>query len=246
MLRDYLRRILSASLFDDASLQNRVMIIVAGFCMFLFPSMVGMNLSYLGIYLNRQQWSGLRDLLSSSSMLALLNDVMVREVVLGLIFSIGLILILVASHGEPRCDFALVGVGFLLILESVLITAMLTQRCTVSASDRDCSSSFFMATLLQSVAYVLSGVMIPRAGRQQVAWFAAPYGILLVGLCFKWLMDLARVPMIEVNWVVFRAVLLLFYVMGTAAFIAVVGNPPPSPGQPASPRPVEWFSRRRS
>ena len=108
----------------------RLVVVIGSLFVFVFPSLIGMNLFYLDLFARHPELQGFPDQPAAvEAFFDLAGDATVREVVLGLIFSTGLIFILGASHGEPRLSPVLDALGMLLVMYSLFFLLVASDRC---------------------------------------------------------------------------------------------------------------------
>jgi hypothetical protein len=223
MLQGYLRRFLAGPLFWDGGFQNRFALVMIGLFMFMIPSLVGMNLFFIDLFGPHAEVAGWPSAGTTLPLLSLLNDAVTREVVFGLVFCLGLIVILAGAHTDPRFEVVLFFVGMLLVLQSVYFGFLASNRCIVDVPNQSCSNPFYLISILLATLFATSGVFLPLVYCRQAAWFGVLYVPLLVYQSSLWLIELARQSVILVDWEVIRAVFLLVYVLGMILAIAVIG-----------------------
>ena len=164
MIRGWLAGLSSGPLYRDFRFQLRLVVVVAALFIFLFPSLVGMNLFYIDLFSGHPELQGYPELPAAvESFFGLLNDAAVRQVVLGTIFLIGLVFILGASHMESRLAPILDALGLLMVMQSLFFLLVATDRCIPGVG---CNREFFFTAVGQAGAVGGGGGVLPhpRAG----------------------------------------------------------------------------------
>jgi hypothetical protein len=222
MLQSVFRGLLNGPLYRDFRFQIRLVIVIAALFVFVFPSLIGMNLFYLDLFTGHPELHGFPDQPAAvEAFFDLAGDAAARVVVLGLIFSTGLIFILGASHGEPRLSPILDALGMLLVMYSIFFLLVASDRCITPSG---CSREFFITAAGLAAAFGLAAVFIPRV-LYRLAWlFSLPYILLLIYQDFLWLVFLASTPHIDLTWESTHAILLVFLTMLIPIFIALIGS----------------------
>ncbi|HMN61758.1 MAG TPA: hypothetical protein PJ988_15415 [Anaerolinea sp.] len=215
MIRGWLAGLSSGPLYRDFRFQLRLVVVVAALFIFLFPSLVGMNLFYIDLFSGHPELQGYPELPAAvESFFGLLNDAAVRQVVLGTIFLIGLVFILGASHMESRLAPILDALGLLMVMQSLFFLLVATDRCIPGVG---CNREFFFT------AIGLAGVLIPHRSRRFAGWFSLPYISILIYQSFLWLLTLARTPRVTLTWESTYAILLVFVTMLLPTLLALWG-----------------------
>ena len=222
MLQSVFRGLLNGPLYRDFRFQIRLVIVIAALFVFVFPSLIGMNLFYLDLFAGHPELIGFPEQPASvEAFFNLAGDAAVREVVLGLIFSTGLIFILGASHTEPRLSPVLDALGMLLVMYSNFFLLVASDRCIAPSG---CSREFFVTAAGLAAAFGLAAVFIPRFSKRLVWVYSLPYILLLIYQDSLWLIFLARTSFIDLTWESTHAILLVFLSMLISIFIALVGS----------------------
>ncbi len=220
MLQSLLRGLAHSSLYRDFRFQIRLTVVVGALFVFVFPSLVGMNLFYLDLFSGHPDLRGFPEQPAAlAAFINLAGDAAVREVVLGLVFSAGLICILGACHGEARLAPLLNALGLLLVMYSLYFLLVASDRCIPGLG---CSREFFFTAAGLAGAFGLGAVMIAHSPRRMAAWFALPYIPLLIYQDYLWLVTLARTPRIVLSWETTFAVLLGFITMLIPILLALI------------------------
>jgi hypothetical protein len=226
MQRGSHRRLNSEPFTQDFRFQIRLAVVTSALFVFLFPSLVGMNLFYLDLFSGHPELQGYPQLPAAVEALnGLFNDAVYRQVVLGLIFSIGLLFILGASHSEPRLGAVLDALGLLLVMQSLFFLLVATDRCIPTLG---CGREFFLTAVGLASTFGLAGVLIPRAARRLAGWFSLPYIAILIYQSFLWLVTLAGTPHISLTWESAHAIMLIFVTMALPVVLATLGFRRPS------------------
>jgi hypothetical protein len=222
MLRSMLAGLFSGPLYRDFRFQLRLVVVVSALFIFLFPSLVGMNLFYIDLLLSSHgELQGFPEFPAAmEAFFTLLNDAVVRQVVLGLIYSLGLIFILGASRAEKRLAPILDALGLLMIMQSIFFLLVATDRCIPSLG---CGREFFLTAVFLACSFGFVGVLIPNRLRRFAGWFSLPYISILIYQSFLWMLTLARTPLISLTWESTFAILLVFVTMLLPALLAVIG-----------------------
>lgn len=221
MIRGLLAGLSSGPLYRDFRFQLRLVVVVAALFIFLFPSLVGMNLFYLDLFSGHPELQGYPELPAAvESFFGLLNDAAVRQVVLGMIFLIGLVFILGASHMENRLVPILDALGLLMVMQSLFFLLVATDRCIPGVG---CGREFFLTAAGLACAFGLAGALIPHRSRRFAGWFSLPYISILIYQSFLWLLTLARTPRVALTWDSTYAILLVFVTMLLPALLAFWG-----------------------
>ncbi len=221
MLRSMLAGLFSGPLYRDFRFQLRLVVVVSALFIFLFPALVGMNLFYLDLFSGHAELQGYPELPAAvDAFFALLNDAVVRQVVLGLIFSTGLIFILGASRTENRLRPILDALGLMMVMQSLFFLLVATDRCIPTLG---CGREFFLTAVGLAVTFGFVGVLIPNRSRRFAGWFSLPYVSILIYQSFLWLLTLARTPQISLTWESTYAILLVFITMLLPTLLAVIG-----------------------
>ena len=221
MIRGWLAGLSSGPLYRDFRFQLRLVVVVAALFIFLFPSLVGMNLFYIDLFSGHPELQGYPELPAAvESFFGLLNDAAVRQVVLGTIFLIGLVFILGASHMESRLAPILDALGLLMVMQSLFFLLVATDRCIPGVG---CNREFFFTAVGLAGAFGLAGVLIPHRSRRFAGWFSLPYISILIYQSFLWLLTLARTPRVTLTWESTYAILLVFVTMLLPTLLALWG-----------------------
>ncbi len=221
MWRSVISGLISSPLYRDFRFQLRLVVMVSALFVFIFPSLVGMSLFYLDLFTEHPELQGFpQQPAAFEAFWVLANDAVAREVVLGLIFSIGLSFVLGATHAEPRLAPVLDALGLLLVMHSLFFLLVATDRCVPSLG---CSREFFLTAVVLAFASGLAGVLVPRASRRMAGWLSLPYISILIYQSFLWLVALARTPRILVDWDTTHAILLVFATMLLPVLMASIG-----------------------
>ncbi len=221
MLRSMLAELLSGPLYRDFRFQLRLVVVVSALFVFIFPSLVGMNLFYIDLLSEHAELQGYPGLPTAvTAFFEFLDDAVVRQVILGLIFIIGLIFILGASHTEKRLRPILAALGLLMIMQSVFFLLVATDRCIPTLG---CGREFFVPAMLLACSFGLASALIPYGSRRFVGWFALPYISILIYQSFLWLLTLAQTPLIALTWESTYAILLVFVTMLLPVILALLG-----------------------
>jgi hypothetical protein len=222
MLQSVFRGLLNGPLYRDFRFQIRLVVVIAALFVFVFPSLIGMNLFYLDLFAGHPELEGFPN--QPTAMEAFYNlagDSAVREVVLGLIFSTGLIFILGASHNEPRLSPVLDALGMLLVMYSIFFLLVASDRCIAPFG---CSREFFITASGLAAAFGLGAVLLPRFSKRLILVFSLPYILLLIYQDSLWLIFLARTTSIDLTWEFTHAILLVFLTMLIPISIALIGS----------------------
>ena len=222
MLQSVFRGLSNGPLYRDFRFQIRLVVVIGSLFVFVFPSLIGMNLFYLDLFARHPELQGFPDQPAAvEAFFDLAGDATVREVVLGLIFSTGLIFILGASHGEPRLSPVLDALGMLLVMYSLFFLLVASDRCIAASG---CSREFFITAVGLASAFGLAAVLIPRFPARLAIWFSLPYILLLIYQDSLWLIFLARTSRIDLTWESTHAILLVFISMLIPICIALIGS----------------------
>jgi hypothetical protein len=221
MIRSMLAGLNAGPLYRDFRFQLRLVIVVSALFIFLFPSLVGMNLFYIDVFSRHTELQGFPQVPRAVDAFGqLLNDAVLRQVVLGLIFLIGLLFILGASHAETRFAPVLDALGLLMVMQSIFFLLVATDRCIPSVA---CNREFFLTAVILASAFGLASAVIPYRGRRFVGWFSLPYVSILIYQSFLWLVTLARTPRIALTWESTYAILLVLVTMILPILLALLG-----------------------
>lgn len=174
--------------------------------MFFFPAAVGAAFHLFDVF-----GKGIDSNLASGASFFWLfvNDFVVREVVITIVLSAGLLFVMLATHDEPLLYPIFFLIGLLFVGVSLIFSLMVSTRCI---SDLSCDANAYLLSLLLIIFVGFLGSALPAVYRQSASIFYSPFFLISFAYCSAvWLVKLAGTPpYILATPEIIRATLLLF------------------------------------
>jgi hypothetical protein len=210
--------ILTKFLGNRNGYQNRVLAIAAGLLFFTLPAMISGGIILAQLFLLPGGYSIPRGVNNEILFSNVVWDFVPRIAVTGIIFFIGIFIVLIASKGFPDLENVMVGIGFLLIAAGSVISFSLSSSCFYK---NDCDSFKYYAGLGCLFVLVVVGFVLPSRMGKKIGWFAVAFLPVLLYQMVKWLPYLFSVDQTyRTEWNVLKATLLLVVIV---AIILVLG-----------------------
>lgn len=205
----------SLQILEDRRFAGRVLLTFSSLFGILIPVLVALTLFLYDLFSQRAKLVGGEEMVNwgMSSIL--------KGTILGFIFSLGMILILVGSHGTRRLDFVVILVCLTLVLASIGVNLIVTNRCL---TDMKCDSTLYLVSI--GIMGVLSAAAIGFCwgiGRLPV-WFSILWLLPLMVQTYHWLIWLAGHALLEIGPDIAQSILLYLITLAFMLVYAAAGS----------------------
>lgn len=206
--------------------QNRVMGVAAGLLFFVLPAMVSGAIVLSQLFLIPGAYTVPRGANNQVLYSDVIDQFVPRIAITGIIFFIGIFIILYATRGFPDLENVLVGVGFMLIAAGAVVSLAMTQRCF----SRDCDTFKYIAGVTSLLVLVLVGFVIPSGLGKKIGWYAFIFFPVLLYQVVRWMPFLFSTDQSTRSAPeVLKATILLFIVVGIIVWMGIGGGWPERP-----------------